>query len=87
MTEVQKQRRMLTTTRWNIEPDFRNTNIADAFRSLETVFSIEPSGALAAADSESMVFRHEIDGKPFYVKRYHSTKGSAQLAGLEPHSN
>ncbi|WP_211825238.1 lipopolysaccharide kinase InaA family protein [Kistimonas asteriae] len=81
MTETQKQRRMLTTTRWNIEPDFRDTNIAQAFRSLETVFAIEPTGALAAADSESMVFRHDINGTPFYVKRYHSTKGLRSWLG------
>ena len=66
---------MLTTTHWNIEPDFRDTEIAKAFHSLEAVFAIKPTGALAATDSESMVFRHDIDGQSFYIKRYHSTKG------------
>lgn len=55
--------------------------VANAFESLGKVFAIEPHVPLASSDSESVVFRHEVDGSSFYVKRYHSVKGLRSWLG------
>ncbi|MCK5892962.1 MAG: heptose kinase [Endozoicomonadaceae bacterium] len=81
MIAIKQWCRLFNTVTCSITPDYRQTKVANALDSLEKMFAIEPRVPLASSDSESIVFRHEIDGSSFYVKRYHSTKGLRSWLG------
>ncbi len=70
---------MLTTTDWTITDEWQGTPEAEVFGSLKKVFELE--GKIVAADSESCVFPYSINGRRYYVKRYHATKGLRSYLG------
>ncbi len=72
---------MLQKTRWRVLPQYRNTRVGETFSSLEKVFHLSDTDDRVTSDSESTVFRCHIDGKTYYVKRYHSTKGARSWLG------
>ena len=72
---------LLRRTRWSLAPEYRGTAIGESFTSLDNVFNLPILEGVAAGDSESTVFRYQQDGKAFYVKRYHGTKGLRSWLG------
>lgn len=56
-------------TGWHLEPQYVQSETGRLFANLDTVFALE--GELIASDQLSRVVRVTIDGRRYYVKRYH----------------
>ncbi|MCL6271618.1 heptose kinase [Sansalvadorimonas sp. 2012CJ34-2] len=72
---------LLRRNRWRVLPQFRNSEVGDTFSSIEKVFELSDTEDRVTSDSESTVFRQNIDGSIFYVKRFHSTRGIRSWLG------
>lgn len=71
---------MFKRRRWVVLTPGLDSAAAEAFGSLERVFTL--SGTTAARDSESIVLRVNAGEKDYYVKRYHKTKGIRSWLGF-----
>ncbi len=70
---------MFKSISWTINTPWEATPACQTFSSLEAVFAL--AGTPISKDKESVVFSLEIEGKRYYVKRYHTSKGIRSWLG------
>lgn len=56
------------TANWQVADAIRDSALGEALASLDSCFALK--GMRLTQDPKSVVTRHELDGKTFYVKRY-----------------
>ncbi len=65
--------------KWLIVPPWQGTPVGEVLGSLEKVFLLQ--GTPITSDKQSVVIRVQIEGRNFYVKRYHQTLGLRSWLG------
>lgn len=66
--------------KWRVFSPWNKTAVTAHFSSMDTVFELK--GKAISKGSQSVIFSQEIEGKTYFVKRYHRSKGLGSWLGF-----
>lgn len=66
--------------KWIVFAPWNKSNITSQFSSLDAVFKLD--GKIISKSSQSEIFSHSIEGKPYFIKRYFRSKNIGSWLGF-----